>query len=259
MFTNTINPILLKIGIFEIRYYGIIYALGFIITYFFLRKYIKKGKLKSINKESLDDLVLYLLIGIIVGARVLNFVFYNPSVFWTDPLEILKIWHGGLSFHGGLIGGLFSMIAFTIKHKLKLIAIADAIVVPASLALTLGRLANFTNHELYGTITNIPWCVNFINVIGCRHPYQIYAAITHIIMFIILLKIYNKQKKEGTSFWSFMIIYGSFRILTDFFKEETKLIYGIGMGQILSLIMVLMATIVLIKRKKKLHTYQYHK
>ena len=250
MFTNTINPIIYKIGIFEIRYYGIIYALGFIIAYFFLRHYIKKGKLKTIDEKGLDDFILYLLIGVVVGARVFNFIFYHPHIFWTDPLEILKLWHGGMSFHGGLIGAVIVIFIFSRKYNASMIPIIDAIAIPASIALALGRIANFTNSELYGTITSLPWCVNFINVIGCRHPYQIYAAISHIIMFFILFKIYNKQKKNGTTFWSFILLYGAFRFITDFVREEVKII-GISTGQLLSISMVIVATIILIKRRNE--------
>ena len=249
MFTNTINPILFKIGIFEIRYYGIIYSLGFIITYFFLRYYKKKGKLGVINIKKLDDLILYLLIGVVVGARIFSFVFYSPSTFWTNPLEILKIWHGGLSFHGGLIGAVIVLILYSRKHKIKMISILDAIAIPTSLALALGRIANFTNQELYGTLSNLPWCVNFITAEGCRHPYQIYATISHIILFVILIYVYKKQEKEGTCFWNFVLFYGLFRFVTDFVREEAK-IFGIGMGQFLSLIMALVAIYILIRKRK---------
>lgn len=254
MFINNINPVLLKIGALEIRYYGIIYALGFIMAYFFLRHYIRKGKLKNIELNKLDDLILYLLLGIVIGARIFNFVFYNPSVFWSDPLEIIKIWHGGLSFHGGLIGGLIGAFMFSKKYNIKIINIADAAALPASLGLALGRIANFTNQEIYGTITNVPWCVKFMAVDDlCRHPYQIYAAISHLIMFVILLFIYKNQKKQGTSLWGFILIYGSFRFLTDFFREEIKF-YGISMGQLLSLIMVGVGLFVLIKGSVKNHS-----
>ncbi|MCK5282321.1 MAG: prolipoprotein diacylglyceryl transferase [Nanoarchaeota archaeon] len=250
MFTNNISPVLFKIGIFEIRYYGIIYALGFIIAYLFLRHYIKKDKLEGIKVKQVDDLILYLLIGTVVGARLFNFVFYNPRVFWFDPIEILRIWEGGLSFHGGVIGAIISMSIFSRKYKVRFIDIIDALVIPGSLALALGRIANFTNQELYGTLSNLPWCVKFVAVDGlCRHPYQIYAAISHFILFGILLFIYARQNKEGASFWSFILFYGSFRFFTDFFREEIKF-YGISMGQFLSLIMVIISLVVLIKRRK---------
>ncbi len=249
MFKNTIDPVLLELGPFEIRYYGIVYALGFVLVYLFLKHFISKGKLKNMSVKKLDDLILYILLGTVIGARFFNFVFYHPSVFWTNPLEVLKIWNGGLSFHGGLIGVVFATWLFSKKHKVKFISLFDAIAIPASLGLAFGRLANFTNHELYGPITSVPWCVEFLSAAGCRHPYQIYASLSHFIMFGLVLYIYGKQKKEGTAFWSFIFTYGFFRFVTDFWRVEWRYL-GISVGQYLSLIMVIIAGIILIKRWK---------
>jgi phosphatidylglycerol:prolipoprotein diacylglycerol transferase len=242
MFVNNINPVLFKLGIFEIRYYGIAYALGFIIAYFFLRHYIKKGKLKGIEKSKIDDLILYLILGVVLGARLFYFIFYEPIQLLKSPLEFFMTWKGGLSFHGGLIGAIISIFLFCRKNKVHYLHLSDALVIPASLVLALGRIANFTNQELIGPVTNVPWCVQFTAVDSlCRHPYQIYASISHLILFFILIYIYNNQKKEGTSFWSFIFIYGIFRLITDFWKEELIFILGMKMGQILSLAMIVFA------------------
>jgi phosphatidylglycerol:prolipoprotein diacylglycerol transferase len=250
MLINNITPVLFKLGSLEIRYYGIIYALGFILTYFFLRYFIKKGKLEGINLKELDDLILYLLVGVVVGARILNFVFYEPAVFFTKPLEILMIWNGGLSFHGGLIGAVVAGFIFSRKKKIKLICLLDALAIPAALGLAFGRIANFTNHELYGPLSNLPWCVKFMLADGlCRHPYQLYASLSHFIMFGLLLYIYFRQKRNGTTFWSFVLIYGGFRVITDIFREEMKYFGLISMGQILSLVMFLIGVAILIKKK----------
>lgn len=237
MITNTIDPILFKLGALEIRYYGIIYALGFVIAYLFMAHYIKKGKVKNMNTKKLDDLILYLLIGVVVGSRLFYTIFYPPYLLFTAPLSALKVWEGGLAFHGGLIGVVLVIYLFSKKHKVKKMEILDALVIPTSLALAFGRIANFTNHELYGYVTNVPWCVNFKGVIGCRHPYQIYAFITHILLFGILILIYKNQKRIGTTFWNFVLFYGVFRFITDFFKVEQKFI-GLGIGQIMSLVMI---------------------
>ncbi|MBS3136673.1 prolipoprotein diacylglyceryl transferase [Candidatus Woesearchaeota archaeon] len=249
MIANTIEPVLLDLGNFQVRYYGIIYALGFIICYLFLRSYIKKGKLKGLTENGLDDLMVYLLAGTVLGARLFNFVFYHPSVFWTDPVEIIRIWNGGLSFHGGLIGAALAAYIFAARRKINFLEIADAISVPAALALALGRIGNFTNHELYGPLTIVPWCVVFMTAEGCRHPYQIYASLSHLVLFGILAYVYKRQKKAGTTFLSFVTIYGAFRFMTDFFREEPRLM-GISMGQFLSLIMLAAGLISIIKRRK---------
>jgi phosphatidylglycerol---prolipoprotein diacylglyceryl transferase len=252
MIVNNINPVLFKLGFLEIRYYGIIYAMGFIIAYLFLRGYIKKGILKGMSVEKLEDLIFYLILGVVIGARIFNFIFYEPVAFLNDPLKILKIWEGGLSFHGGLIGAIVSIYLFSMKNKIKILTILDSLVVPASLALALGRIANFTNHELYGTVTNATWCVEFLTAYGCRHPYQIYASISHLVMFVILIFVYKKQKKEGTTFFSFVLIYGLFRIFTDIWRAEDKIFIGVlSTGQMLSVIMVIAGGIILLRSKTK--------
>jgi len=247
MFVNNIDPVLFRLGIFEIRYYGIIFAIGFIIAFFFLKNFIKKGKL-DLNSKKLDDFILYLILGVVIGARFFYFIFYDTSVFWTNPLEIFMVWKGGLSFHGGLIGIVAGVMYFGKKHKIKFFHLADAVSVPAALALAFGRIANFTNQELVGPVTNLPWCVQYTAIDNlCRHPYQLYASLSHFIMFGLLLYIFFRQKKAGTTFWSFVLLYGGFRFITDFFRLELKF-FGISTGQLLSLIMVIVALIAWKKR-----------
>jgi phosphatidylglycerol:prolipoprotein diacylglycerol transferase len=247
MIVNNIDPVLTKIGSLEIRYYGIIFALGFVVSYLFLRYYIKKGRLKNLTIKKLDDLILYLIIGIIAGSRIFYTIFYPPYLLFTNPLEIFMIWQGGLAFHGGLIGAIIAIYIFAKKNKLKFLALFDALVIPASLGLAFGRLANYTNHELYGPVTSLPWCVVFKTVEGCRHPYQIYASITHFLTFLILLLIYSKKKKDGTTFWSFILTYGVVRLITDFFKVELKIL-SLGIGQWASLIMIILGILALTNR-----------
>ena len=248
MFVNNIDPILLRLGIFEVRYYGLIFALGFIMSFLFLKYFIKKGKL-DLDSKKLDDFIMYIILGVVIGARFFYFVFFDTSVFWTNPLEIFMVWHGGLSFHGGLIGSVIATIFFVKRHKINFLNLADASVVPAILGLALGRIANFTNQELYGTVSNLPWCVQFTAVDTlCRHPYQLYASLSHFIVFGLLLYIFFRQKKAGTTFWSFVFLYGAFRFITDFVRVDPKFL-GISTGQILSLLMVIISLVVFWKRK----------
>lgn len=249
MFVNNIDPVLFRIGIFQIRYYGIVFALGFIITYLFLKYFVKKKKISKLDTKNLDNLLLYLIIGIVLGARLFYFIFYRPSEILSDPSEIFMVWHGGLSFHGGFIGGIFASWFFCKKYKVDLLSIADASVIPASLALALGRIANFTNQELYGYVTDVPWCVVFTSIDNlCRHPYQVYAALSHLLMFIILIHVYKDQKTKGTSFWAFVFLYGILRFITDFFRVESRFL-GISTGQYLSLIMVIISWIIIVKKE----------
>lgn len=253
MFIHTI-PSGFSIGIINIRYYGIIYALGFLITYLYLNK---KREFLQLNQEQLDKLFLYILLGNIIGARLFEFIFYNPSIFITNPLEILKIWHGGLSFHGAVIGIVTAIYLFKKKHKLNIYKLTDTLVLPAAIMLFFGRIANFINAELLGRITTVPWAVNFNNeqtinqqLIG-RHPSQLYEALKNLCIFAYLTYInYKEQKtknyKPGYKTWIFIFLYGVLRALTNIYRDDTLIFFNIlSMGQILSLMMALIALFVL--------------
>ena len=255
MLTNSINPVLFHLGMFQVRYYGIIFAAGFIIVYYMLLWFTKKRQLDYTPKE-LDDFLLYLVIGVVAGARFFEFVFYHPSVFFTDPLEILKVWHGGLSFHGGFIGAVIAVILFCKRKSKNPLELMDALVVPSILALAFGRLGNFTNSELYGPPTDVSWCVQFTMVDDlCRHPYQIYASLSHLLLFTILLYTYARYwQTKGVTFVTFLGGYGALRVITDFFREEPKYWLGLSTGQWLCAAMIVIALafhkIIIVKRKK---------
>lgn len=250
MFIHNINPTLLNIGPFEIRYYGLVYAFAIILAYFFLKKKTKETGIKDV-----DGYLLYFIIGLLIGARLFEFIFTNPLILITQPLEIFKIWHGGMSFFGGLIGGITGTYIFCKKYNKKFWKIIDMIVFPATIGLILGRIANFTNAELVGTITTLPWCVVFPYHVGCRHPYQIYAAISHIILFGIIYLAYKIKKsrkiKSGIVFLSFTFFYSLIRLLTDFVREEPRF-FGLTVWQYLSIITMIISLIIFIKRYKKL-------
>src|SRR3989338_5485905 len=160
MFYNNINPALFHIGPFEIRYYGIIYALGFILAYFFVYHLAKKRNL-NLTKDDVADLIFYLIIGTVAGARLFEIIFYEPAYYLANPLEMPAIWHGGLSFHGGLVGAILAAVLFCKKKKVHFYDLADIVVIPLAFALFLGRIANFINGEIVGRVTNLPWCVKF--------------------------------------------------------------------------------------------------
>src|SRR3989344_3523557 len=166
MMNFNINPTLVNIGIFQVRYYGIIYVLGFIITFLYL-DYLRKKQILELSKEKIYDLMFYLVIGVILGSRIFEVLFWQPSYYFNNPSQILAVWNGGLSFHGGLIGALISCYLFSKKNNINLLRLADFLIIPATLAVALGRLGNLFNSEIYGTISNLPWCFNFMNVEGC--------------------------------------------------------------------------------------------
>ncbi len=253
MFINNINPILLSIGPFSIRYYGLIYVIGFLIGYWWLSRAVKQGLIKNMTEELLETYLLFLIIGVVVGARVFEFIFYEPGRLFSDPLSFFRVWEGGLSFHGGLFGVFMVTWWFSHKYKIKLLQMADVLVVPAAFALFLGRIANFINSELVGTITNVKWCVNFhgeTNNAGelvCRHPSQLYESLKNLFMFFVLFNLKDKKFKDGFLFWLFFTMYGFLRFFVNFWRDDPKILLGIGMGQILSLIMGIVGLIIIFR------------
>lgn len=219
MYIHNLNPTIVTIGPFEIRYYGLVYVLGFLTVYYLLRK--NKEKLK-LTEDAVDNLLMYLFIGGILGARLFHFLFSEPKIFFQNPLEFFMIWHGGMSFFGGLIGGSLGIFLFSRKHKIDFYTLADFIAPIFAIFIALGRIANFINGELVGTITHVPWCVVFPDYSGCRHPYQLYAVLSHILLFGMLLLTKKLGQAKGFVFWLFVSGYCGMRFLTDFFRDESR-------------------------------------
>ena len=254
MFINNINPVLLNLGPFQIKYYGIIYALGFVIGYLFLRSRIKSKRLK-LTFDQLDNYFLWLILGVVFFSRIFEIIFFSWNYYIANPVEMLMIWHGGLSFHGGLVGAALVTFLFARKHKIAFYDLADSLAIPAALALAFGRIANFINSEHYGRIadaTKTPWCVVYQSVDSyCRHPSQLYESLKNFLIFGSLFtydafKGKEKSYKKGTIFWMFVLLYGILRFLVNFYRDDI-LYYGLSMGQWLSLIMALTAAIFLWK------------
>ena len=263
MFYHNINPVLLEFGPFQIRYYGLFYALGFIIAYFLI-SYLAKRKELSITKDDTADFLFYEIIGIIFGARLVYIAFYNPFFYFNNPFEIIAIWHGGLSFHGGLIGAIIAGYLFSKKKKIEFYDLADIAIIPVALALALGRIGNFMNAELYGRVTNVPWCIDysknqFVDNLpnGCRHPSQVYSSIKNLIIFCFLFLIKNKKYPKGFLFWSFVALYALFRTLIEFFRQPDEQIGFIfnyfTMGQLLSFPLFLISLSMLFRLNREEH------
>lgn len=255
MFIHNINPVLLSIGLLQIRYYGLVYAVGFLVSYFLLRWLAKKGEIKNLSPEKADTLTVYLILGAIIGARVLLFIFSYPKLMITDPLEVFRLWHGGMSFHGGLIGAVVAGFIFCRKHKMSFYKLADFIVLPLSFFLIFGRLANFINGELVGTKTNVPWCVVFKDYDGCRHPSQLYEALKNLLIFITLSILYFKKElkkklNDGFIFWMFVLLYGVLRFIITFWRDDPRLFLGLSGGQWLCIGMMLVSVFFLFKIQK---------
>ena len=261
MFYHNINPILFEIGPFQARYYGLFYALGFVITYFLVYHLAKRRNI-SITKDDAADFIIYQVVGVVLGARIAYVVFYNPFFYLKSPLETFVLWHGGLSFHGGMAGAVLACYLFCRKKKLEFYDVADIVVIPVALALALGRIGNFINAELYGRVTDVSWCIDysknkFIENIpeGCRHPSQLYESFKNMLIFIVLWTMKGKKLPKGFMFWSFVAVYGMFRTIIEFFRapdEQIGFIFGyFTMGQLLSFPLFLVGIFMMYKLKRK--------
>ena len=241
MFINNFDPVAIQIFSIEIRWYSLAYIFGILIGWLYCKKILIKDK--NISKL-FDDLISYLIIGIILGGRLGYVIFYNLEYFSNNPIEILMIWQGGMSFHGGLLGVLAATIIYAKKHNVNKFIFLDLIAGSAPIGIFLGRVANFLNSELYGRETDILWSVIFTRIDNItRHPSQIYEALLEgVILFFILFFFIKKNYllKPGLISSLFLIFYSLFRFLVEFFRvpdEQIGFIYlNLTIGQIISLI-----------------------
>lgn len=239
-----ISPEIIRIGPFAVRWYGMMYLIGFAASYFLVRYQIKRKGL-NLPGDFVESIYSYLILGLLLGARLGYVIFYNPSYYLQHPLEIFAVWHGGMSFHGGLIGSVIAGILFCRRLKIDVWQVADLIIVTAPIGLGLGRLGNFINGELYGRVTDVPWAMVFPSGGPLpRHPSQLYEFFLEgIVLFTVLWILKDKGFRSGILFSVFVILYGLFRFFVEFFREpdpQIGFILGIfTMGQVLSSIMVI--------------------
>jgi phosphatidylglycerol:prolipoprotein diacylglycerol transferase len=233
------NPIIIRIGPLQLSWYGLMYVLGFLISYYLVRWQLKKKDF-DLSQPEVDDLYFYAIIGLIAGARIGYILFYNFKMYLDHPLEIPAFWHGGMSFHGGLIGVLTAGIFFCWKNKKSFRQIADLVIVTVPPGLGLGRIGNFINGELYGRITQVPWGMIFPRGGPFpRHPSQLYeSALEGGILFLILWFLKDKRLPAGSLLALFIFLYGLFRFSVEFWREpDPQLGFILGpftMGQFLS-------------------------
>ena len=260
MFTHNLDPVLLNFGNFALRWYSLAYIIG-ILAGWWLGKKIIINRFKNIDHrfdlKEFDDLITYIIISIIVGGRVGYIVFYNLGYYISNPSDIIKVWEGGMSFHGALIGIILGTYIFSTRKKISSIFLLDIIACVAPIGIFFGRIANFINGELVGKVTNVPWGVIFPAFdMMPRHPSQLYEAFLEgLVLFIILnIFIFRKSYRTGECSYLFLVAYGFFRMLSEIFREpdsQVGYIFNLlSMGTILSFVMILSGLVLLAFLKK---------
>ena len=230
------------------NFYGLVYLIASIICLLVIKNYLKR---KKMDQELAYGLILSLIVGLIIGARIFFCFYYEFDYFTKNFVEIFYIWQGGLSFHGGLIGLLIGGYIFCKKNKIDFLEIGDVLSIPIALFLAIGRIANFMNSELYGTITKVPWCVKFENANGCRHPVQVYNSIINFFIFLNLLYLSRKKMKKGTLLLLFIFLTSFLRFFIDFFRQYQNYYFGLGEGQYLNILFSIVSLLIILIRTKK--------
>lgn len=252
-----IDPIAFSIGPLAVHWYGISYGVGLLVGIFILTKLNKKRPVFKDSGQIFDFAFWVFLLGVIVGGRLGYALFYNLGYFLENPLKIVSIWDGGMSFHGGLIASVIVGYFFCKKNKIRFLDLADLVVIPGALALTFTRIANFINRELVGRVIESPnweWLgVDFGDGI-LRYPSQLFQSASALLLFLVLIFIFTKKPRRGVLFFSYLTFYGLFRIITEFWRAPDShigfLFSYITLGQLLSFLVFAagIAGLFLIKR-----------
>ena len=251
-----LNPIMVELGPVRVTWYGLMYVFGYIISYLLVRYQVKKKDF-GMSLEEVEDLYFYLIVGLIAGARLGYVLFYDLQMYLSNPLEIFAVWHGGMSFHGGLIGLVIATVLFCWKAKKSFWKLADLFVVTAPVGLGLGRIGNFINGELYGRVTEVPWGMIFPKGgLLPRHPSQLYeSALEGGILFLILWMLKDRKHPDGYLLAIFIFLYGVFRFFIEFFREpDVQLGFVLGpfsMGQVLCALMIVVGISLMIYLRGK--------
>tara|TARA_B100000161_G_scaffold263533_1_gene235074 strand:+ start:67 stop:849 length:783 start_codon:yes stop_codon:yes gene_type:complete len=253
MFINNFDPVAIQIFSIEIRWYSLAYVIGILFGWFLSKRIFIKDPLL---KEKFDDYITYLIIGIIIGGRLGYVLLYNPNYYLNNLIDIFKIWQGGMSFHGGLVGVIAMSVLFAKKNGQDSYIYLDVVSIVAPIGIFFGRISNFINSELYGIETNLPWAVKFIQVDNLyRHPSQLYEAIFEgLILFIVLIYFRKKgfMKIPGLISGLFLIFYSFFRFIIEFVRVPDEqlgyIFFNLTMGQIVSFIFFLIGSYLVITK-----------
>jgi len=240
MWIHNLDPVIVQIGPLAIRYYGLAYLIGALLCYWVLNRASKRGDI-SLTKEEVSDFVGWIVLGVLIGSRVFYILFYNLSFYIANPLKIFAVWEGGMAFHGGFVGIVLACYLYCRKKNISFFKIADILAVPVLFALALGRIANFINGELFGTPTNLPWCVVVPPESVCRHPYQLYDGLKRFVIVGWLVYLGREKRQDGFIFWNLVFFEGLGRFVLDFLKDEFT-VFFLTPGQWMSIAMVVVAS-----------------
>jgi phosphatidylglycerol---prolipoprotein diacylglyceryl transferase len=245
--THNLDPAIVHFGSIQIRWYGLMYVIGMVLSYLLLKNYFSKKGYLLVPREKIDDLITWSFVGLLLGARLFYIIFYNPKFYLSNPLEIFAFWHGGLSFHGGVAGIAVAMYFYAKKIKVPILNIGDHIAICGALGIGFGRIGNFINGELWGRVTTVPWAIIFPDAGKApRHPSQLYESFFEgFLMFFILIFIRSKQKNHGTTLFSFLALYAIFRFFIEFVRQPDSqlgfIVFSLSMGQLLCIAMFVTA------------------
>lgn len=255
-----IDPVIFEIGPLQVRWYGLMYIIGFACAYLILL-YLSRRRVFAMERSEIEDLLVYGIVGLLLGARVGYCIFYNLAFYLANPLKIFAVWEGGLSFHGGLIGLVIAGAVFARMRNKSFLVLADMGAVAATPGLFFGRIGNFINGELYGRITDVPWGMIFPGAGPYpRHPSQLYEAFLEgVVLFTVLFFLSLKVRLRGALIAVFLLGYGLARFFVEFFREPDAhigFVFGaFTMGQVLSLFMAAVGAalfVLLVVQRKKL-------
>lgn len=253
--TWDVTPELLNIGPFSVRWYGLLFAMAFIAGFKIMQWMYKR---ENKPESDVEQLVIYAIVGTVIGARLGHCLFYNPEYYLANPLEILMVWKGGLASHGTSIGIPIAIYLYTKKKKLNFLWQMDRVVIVTALGGSFIRLGNLFNSEIIGKAADVPWAFIFTRVDNVpRHPTQLYESLAYMIIFIILFFIYKnkyKQLNDGFIFGVFLILLFAFRFFVEFFKENQSGFeqgMAFNMGQLLSVPFIILGVILIVRSLKK--------
>jgi phosphatidylglycerol---prolipoprotein diacylglyceryl transferase len=251
MYVHNLNPVLINLFGLQIRWYGLMYVLGILIVYFFLNYHRKEIKM---SKDDVSNFSFYLAVFMLLGGRLGYVIFYGLMNYLRNPLDILKVWQGGMSFHGSFLMATLFVYFYSKKHKINFLKFADYVILPIPITLMLGRIGNFINGELIGRVCNCSYGIVYPPESISRYPSQLFEALKNLFLFSVLFAGFKKLK-EGSIFFGFILGYGILRIIVEFFRVPEIVFFNVTMGQLLSIPMIIVGALGLVL----IHVRRFHK